>query len=423
MGHSSMQLRTPAVAARQGLGLYPILFVLFLAGSCYGSRSELTELAIYVLPFSLLGLAACRLFVTGRVALHDPEWRPLLGTVIALGSLMGNLVASDLSGAAYSLLFLGTWMSACVLSDAIDTDRLIRALAFAGAAFALLCLVLTYKELVGAFMHANRTLDVKERYSGPFKANPNLLGHMAGCFAVLTFWQAFAEKWKLRAIFLAAMALLLVICLAASSRGGCFAAVAAIGVVFAYRAVRSANQSVLPRLVAVTLVVTAALVIFFPGVLGTLSHLLDLDSRYRGVNSEFSGRFERWNAVLAQFGTEHIPYIWGTGLRAAWLSYLIDVIDNGYIVLAAEVGVIGLLCWLGRVLAVALAALRRTAKPAPPVSAYLMMSLVIFFLAESMVARYLLAIGNSGSVLFLLLVITYRTKAPDEPRTRAVLAR
>lgn len=131
---------------------------------------------------------------------------------------------------------------------------------------------------------------------------------------------------------------------------------------------------------------------------------MDLNSAQRGLDSGFSGRQELWQMVLSQFFTSNIPFFWGGGFRNAWLSSYISAVDNGYIVAIAETGIVSLILILGRLIYIAKKSAKRL-KTQPNTMDATIVGVVVFILIESIIARYLLAIGNPASLLILILIV------------------
>ncbi len=131
---------------------------------------------------------------------------------------------------------------------------------------------------------------------------------------------------------------------------------------------------------------------------------MDLDSAQRGLDSGLSGRQELWQMVFSQFFTSNIPFLWGGGFRNTWLSTYISAVDNGYIVAIAEAGFISLLIILSRLIFVAIKSAKRL-ENSPNTMDAAIVGLVAFILIQSIIARYLLAIGNPASLIILILIV------------------
>ncbi|WP_241381558.1 O-antigen ligase family protein, partial [Klebsiella pneumoniae] len=217
-----------------------------------------------------------------------------------------------------------------------------------------------------------------------------------------SIFQASAEKIIGKLIFYFTAALGTLIILSTSSRGGLVALVLAL--VIGYLLVYRANFKLILLFVLGVVLACLYVVFFNPEFIERLSIIMDLNSAQRGIGSGFSGRQDLWLMVISQFFTMNIPFVWGGGFRNEWLSEFISAVDNGYIVSIAEVGFISLLIVLIRLILAMKESIRRVRFKPNSIDATII-SLVLFILAESIVARYLLAIGNAASVIILFIII------------------
>jgi O-antigen ligase len=377
-----------------------ILLLAFVSGSCYGEGSPIYQVFLYI-PVGLVALLASWHLLSSRQLMARPG---LAGTVnsglaITIFALIGAAAQNDPQSAEHAVLFLIIWMSAVVFATSVRLEQVTRSFAYAGAIVILGFALVDHTKIAASLAVTGIGADTLERYGGPFDTHPNLIGHVVGCFVVALFWQARAERLAAKVIFYAAIIAGFILTIAASSRGGLFAASGTILCVIGWQRIRS-PFALVGILLFVSGIVLGAMVIF-PSTLERLDVLLDLSGAHRGLSTGLSGRTALWQKLLDQFGTSNEPYIWGAGFRSAWLDNLTDAIDNGYLTVAAELGVIGLALWLLQLARAAVSAqreLRFTGR-----TEYLIaLSVIVFFLAESVVARYLLALGNAPSILLIL---------------------
>ncbi|WP_185641040.1 MULTISPECIES: O-antigen ligase [unclassified Burkholderia] len=378
------------------------MLIAFIGGSCYGTKNSIAE-AMLILPSAILAALAV-LFAVVRPSKADTAMgrTVVVGVAIACFGLVGALFQSDAQSAVFAAIFLGTWLSIAACAGALEIADVTKSFALSGAIVMLGFVAIDHANISTSLSVTGVGKDILSRYMGPFGAHPNLMGHIAGSYLVAMFWQARDERFVVKIMLWAGMVASALICVAASSRGGLFAAIGSCMLVYAYEKSKSLKGTL-----GLAVMATAALVatiLFFPNILERTDILLDLSNSQRGLNSGFSGRTQMWQVVLDQFGTANEPLVWGAGFRSTWLTQLTDAIDNGYLMIAAEIGVIGLALWLYQVLRSLRGAYMASRATGSTVN-LMILSIIIFFLAESIVARYFLAIGNGASVFFMILII------------------
>lgn len=129
--------------------------------------------------------------------------------------------------------------------------------------------------------------------------------------------------------------------------------------------------------------------------------MLRLSSNDAGLDSGFTGRTYAWQDIINQIIADPFMFLSGVGYRNSSITYD-QPIDNGYLVVAYENGVITFLLFIFIVLKkmVSLASKRSTTLNVNNV----LLWLIIAFLINNIVARYLLAIGNPFSLFILFLL-------------------
>ncbi|WP_185732289.1 O-antigen ligase [Burkholderia sp. Bp8963] len=390
------------------------MLIAFIGGSCYGTKNSIAE-AMLVLPSAILAALAV-LFTVVRSSKADTAMgrTVIIGVAIACFGLVGALFQSDAQSAVFAVIFLVTWLSIAACAGALEIADVTKSFAMSGAIVMLGFVAIDHANISTSLSVTGVGKDILSRYMGPFGAHPNLMGHIAGCYLVAMFWQARDERFVVKIILWAGMVASALICVAASSRGGLFAAIGACVLVYAYEKSKTLKGAL--GLVVMATAAIVATILFYPNVLERMDVLLDLSNSQRGLNSGLSGRTQMWQVVLDQFGTANEPFVWGAGFRSTWLTKLTDAIDNGYLMIAAEIGVIGLALWLYQVFRSLRGAYMASRATGSTVN-LMILSIVIFFLAESIVARYFLALGNGASVFFMMLIILI----PSEFKFRHVI--
>jgi len=134
--------------------------------------------------------------------------------------------------------------------------------------------------------------------------------------------------------------------------------------------------------------------------------VLQLSQEYRGIDSGFSGRFDKWRATANVLSDG--SWIFGKGIRSSD-SMQDNLIDNSYLVILYEVGLIPLLLITWRFLYVSRRFLSGYFQSTDKEQRYVCLvcgMLMAVFLVNNIVARFLFSVGNPYSLAALLLFAT-----------------
>jgi O-antigen ligase len=160
----------------------------------------------------------------------------------------------------------------------------------------------------------------------------------------------------------------------------------------------------------------AALVIYWREIVDTVSALLFLDDRYRGVGSGFTGRTDAWQEAYQLFSDNPI---FGIGFRVHgnYMSGPIKSAHNGYLSMLADAGIAGLATAL-LLLAVCSWRVLKMARSGDR-TAIVGLSFVLGYLFVAIFERLLINFGSATSTLmwvFLFMPIWLRpgNKLADE---------
>ena len=332
----------------------------------------------------------------------------LLMTAVFFGEAI-SYISHDSYSITYGVLFILLIFSARLIVQELGMPAVIRA--YSQAAILTICFLVTFdirKVLAGT----------STRFSGSSGVHPNSVGFILGGFFAVIVWRALEYKvwWKKRvAIFLAGMTFYIIFL---TGSRGTLSAISTAGLLLLLRAVVVdrwlSRIRISHGLIIVALLVTP-LLMFLLVQHNRIGHLLDflvtnlqLTSSQRGINSGFSGRTYIWRITFNILRTEN-RWLVGFGYRAG--DRLVGTIDNGYIQLLFESGLIAGSIILGSMLRV-LVLVWRAAGLATSAAwrryyTVLWCMMVIYFM-NNISTRYLFSFGSSFSLCVICMMTCSR---------------
>jgi len=378
-----------------------------------GYGSPLLVLAIYILLFSTLpgvGLL-CQLtaiaalvvdatlkLLAGRVV--SKRMSVLEGVLLGMGvlSMVTTSVGDNTFAAGFSVAFVIAVLALMALARSYRIEAIIQSLQ---TAFVLMIFT-TLAVYSGEVSQALLSGGVWYYRFTPFGLHPNLTGFIFGGGCVLFVYRAL----ELRGLPRIVMGLCGVACvafiLAASARGGLLAAGVALLVVMARRASAAGSQRI--ALILLLAVLSLPLVFLLSGnAYSYLASILELNSATRGWDSGGTGRFERWQLGLSTIFDNPTTLLFGNGLRSTDGLTLGFSIESSYINIVIECGLLFGVACIANIWRLAWAHFPRGSVRSSGSIAAVML---FYALLQSIVNRYLLAIGNPLSIVLLLLAIS-----------------
>jgi hypothetical protein len=246
----------------------------------------------------------------------------------------------------------------------------------------------------------------------PFDMHPNLSGYVYGGFIVIVL---FADlKIRFAPYLKAAMiALCVMVILAASARAGLLALTATVLVYAIKTVLQGGKQARFLLLGAFALVIGSS--IYYESILQYLSEMLELNSDTRGVDSGGSGRFGLWLRGVSLIGSRTWQVLIGGGLRSATEGILGFHTENSYITIVIESGVLVPICLFGYLLYLIYRMMNIEARQGRHFDR-MVLYCTIFAMLQSIFNRYLIAIGNPFSLIFLILLARIDLKYAIEAR-------
>lgn len=266
----------------------------------------------------------------------------------------------------------------------------------------------------GSLMQSIQTL---ERFS-PFSFHPNLLAFLlAGYFCVMV-WKFVTGSWRMKILAGLFGSLCLVITFFTSSRGSIVGILAGCGLVAGMAVVRARRERQIrllqPGLLAVALVlgiiVLAWNLQWTKDVYEYTDQVLQLSQDYRGLDTGFTGRWDRWMVIMGVFtdGT----FLVGRGIRTTDQT----PIDNSYLVILYEIGLVPLVLIMWRFFSISRRYFRNYFRSADQQERDFYLACCLFvavFLVNNIVARFLFSVGNPYSLAVLLLFATPTRQLPS----------
>ena len=379
------------------------------------------------------------LFAAALVVLSGPERRVRIQGLFGAGALLWagvlfseaiSYISGDRYSMTYGLVFIAVVAAARLIVIEIGIPNVLRA--YSQAAMLTVAILL--------FTGQQSLREGTNRFNGGANVHPNLVAFILGGFFCVVVWRALEYKvrWKRRlAAFLAVLNFIFIF--DAGSRGTLGGLLVA-GFVIAGRRMLAGRWVGRMRIrhwhvigVAIALPLMVAYLVQHARLehfLDFLDTSLDLTSTQRGLNSGLSGRTGIWQ-IAFRLLAEQNRWIFGFGYRAG--DRLVGTLDNGYVQLLFDSGLLAGSMILGSMLRV-FVVVWRASRPGEntPWSRYYttLCALMIVYLLNNISARYLFSFGSSFSLLIILLVTASRRDLEDvkspvrvRPRTAEPLAR
>lgn len=285
-----------------------------------------------------------------------------------------------------------------------------------------------------SFAAFTQSIETLARFSA-FSFHPNLLGFvLAGYFCAMV-WKFMTSKWHTKILAGLVGFSCLVIIFFASSRGA-IAGIVAGSLLIAGMAIAGFRKELRKKALQLALLAAAAsLILFFfiqnlewaQNAYAFVDRVLELSNKFRGIDTGLSGRFDQWSAAarVLSDGT----WLVGHGFRSSDTLFAVDQwIDNSYLVILYETGLLSAILISWRFFDVSRRFMRGYFHAASEDQRYLYLAcsmLMVVFLVNNIVARYLFAIGNPFSLLafFLFTAPTIQRKQRMQRAGSPVLPR
>jgi len=343
--------------------------------------------------------------------------RPVLLEVSLFGAAILSVLTTSFRGdyllCAYSALFLITMVSISVIARTLTLEEILDISSLVIFIGFLSFFILDFRDLVTAL---SVVIGHKGLFRfGPFGMHPNLLGLSFGGGGILLARMAvLARRHAARILFGMSAIGAVAFVLAGSARSSLFAL--SVASVYGYFAAARISPRLYRRSALIAVGLSALFIAIGTNKIGAyFGRILELESNTRGIASGGSGRVQLWLRGISEIFADPIRFLVGSGLRSSdsALGGLGFSTEDSYITLTLDLGaplaslVIGCLCYC---LYLVIAKYPGTEKNAQT-NRVVLGSFFIFLLVESIFNRYLVAIGNAVSLIFLLAVVSVSVRA------------
>lgn len=377
-----------------------------------------TTFGSYIQALSVMAVLLIALYAlfSRRIRLFRPNPTGLFWILAVIMPIQSAIVGA-LRGTPYQVLYAGTFMAfvwcSRIISMHFGPKKIVNAYLWGAVAMTLINLTIALPDLANALSLVIGR-DGQFRFA-PFNTHPNLIGHIFGLAAVISGVKFFLSKRISERVILATVCFFsFLFVLAASSRGGLFAAGISLAITL-FLLGRDRFKWSISRLMVVALagLIGSSAMIWLSDfdILGYLSDILELNSSYRGLDTGLTGRIIGWPIVLDRISQDIWSTFFGFGFRS-WEFFTISgiAIDNSYIELAHDFGYP--LAFIFVILLMRASRQIYTQRNWN-MNAYVLLSIILFALSESVVTRYLLGIGNPASLLILLVLTSLSNNDPS----------
>lgn len=275
--------------------------------------------------------------------------------------------------------------------------------AWALATSALIVLAVEYQDLA-----LGLTSDVNERWRSrltPLGMHPNIAGIVFALAIVLSLYQVAFGTGRSRLFFGLVTPLHFAIIAATGSRGGIVACVLSVGLLVLFK-FRSLPPKVRSPVILSGAALAALVAYYWHAIYGLMAQVFELESASRGWGSGATGRVEAWSDGLAYIFSDASRMAIGAGLRTASIEVIGFPTESSYITVIIESGIPLAVVFFGALLLTLLRLYAQAPRDATHVMTNLgALAVIQFAMVESFFNRYLLAIGNPASVIFLLIFV------------------
>lgn len=367
---------------------------------------------LVLIAFAGIPMIMPRQFADGLASLRRKRVL-LFALILPIFPMTVAAYSGNASSVLYGALMSATLIALRIILTAIGVRGIVNALAGA-AAIAVPMFLARYSAATFAALHDGSRLT-------PSTAQPNAIAFIFSGLVVACFWYiherytgAINKLWLGGCAFAA-----LVVIFASSSRASMLALIFAGLWVAAANVCERLRHGMVPRYVAIAgaLVIGIILLVciidfsIIERIPDEISHVFRLGSSYRGLNSGFSGRTVRWVAALGAI-TSGLTWLSGYGFRTSEAALGFSI-DNGFITLWYECGLVGVMLVVGQLSWLVARCTRGLhhafLRPIDRGICLVVLLLTLSVLFNSIFDRYLFGLGNPLSLVALSFLLVDTT--------------
>lgn len=395
MIHATAPLRHPSPNTRgrfEGVTVGIGAFILLFQTTEYGLALSLVGLALFAVAATIAAVQ-----ITERT--HGITYFELVMAATVTASSTAFFYIGYITSAQYTVLFATTTIATSFIARGYSPSALFKWGAISHLVMICVVTLFNFPELA-AGLDASASNRWALRFN-PFGLHPNLTGFIFSGAVVFLLYGALVNRRWLRWMFVTGALLSMAAVMAASARGGFVALILSTMLMAGlyWRRVFAPR----PRLTILVLTLLLILLaLTWTQVVDYLVTILELDSKRRGLSSGGTGRIDRWITSMDIIHDGRLRLFIGTGLRTIAVdTFGFTSTENSYLNIAIESGLFIFTATVVLFFGGAIRLFRRSKLDPNPVWIF-MTWLLIYSLLQSMVNRYLLAIGNSISFYVLL---------------------
>lgn len=326
----------------------------------------------------------------------------LFVTVITLLTIRPSIDSRSDKSFSFALLISACLILARLYMAVVPIREVLEAFFWSGILSVGIFIPLSFADLM-------RALETMARFSA-FSFHPNLLAFvLAGYFCVMV-WKFMTGEWRVKILAGLVGLVCLVIIFFASSRGSIAGIIVGCSFVkgMAILRARKERRTSLLRLGFLGATLLLAIVIFIQHPEWTkdsyafVDQVLELSSEYRGIDSGFTGRLDNWKETMRVFADG--TWLRGRGARSS--DSLTSLIDNSYLVILYEIGLLPVILITWRFFSILRGFFRGYFRAISQREKHFYLAcslLIVVFLVNNVVDRYLFAVGNPYSLLAFFL--------------------
>jgi hypothetical protein len=318
--------------------------------------------------------------------------------LVPVFSLGGSLASTYDKSIWYWTLDAFVLVSARLFAGRVSLREILDGFYWSGVICVGLLLAVTGDALIQA-------IETLERFT-ELGFHPNTLAFILIGFLAVAIWQVFvgpAYKKILGAITALACSFVIFY---ASSRGSLVAILVSAGATVTIICIRRRRLDLLLICLGFSICIfwLAAKSNAFDGIYDYIDRVLELSIGGRAMGSGMSGRVDEWSKTWSLLS--HGSWFYGNGVRAS--DNLLFPVDNSFLVLLYDLGVIPSILIVGRLGIISWKFLRGYQSTGGDIE-IVSLFMILAFTINNFTARYLFGVGNPFSLLMILYLVSPRT--------------